>query len=181
MKERILALIVALEMSTRQFSFSIGKSESFARSITKNIGSDVIENILRAYPQINPYWLLLGEGDMFISTSVIDGKNISKDNTISGNQIVGDRSILITGPTSGSQKIIYPDKIKAINEEALDETDQCPDGDSLTMGVYKRDLLHKIAMQDNEIRLLKESNQAKDDTISALKETLALYRDNKSK
>lgn len=70
MKERIFLLIEALGLSARQFSLQIGKSESFARTIKANIGSDVIGDILREFPQTNIYWLITGEGKIFIEPSV---------------------------------------------------------------------------------------------------------------
>lgn len=70
MKERIFLLIEALGLSARQFSLQIGKSESFARTIKANIGSDVIGDILREFPRTNIYWLITGEGKIFIESSV---------------------------------------------------------------------------------------------------------------
>lgn len=65
-KERIRLLARNVGLSERQFSLSIGKSESFIRTIKDNVGSDTVRNILIAYPDINPYWLLLGTGDITI-------------------------------------------------------------------------------------------------------------------
>lgn len=65
MKERIDELIKALNISGREFSRSIGKSESFARTISGSIGSDVLVEIIRTYPDVNLSWLVIGEGEMF--------------------------------------------------------------------------------------------------------------------
>ncbi|NNL16846.1 MAG: hypothetical protein HKO81_09440, partial [Flavobacteriaceae bacterium] len=54
-------------LSARQFDLSIGASNGYTLRMKKNrasIGSDVIENILRIYPQLNVVWLLTGEGAM---------------------------------------------------------------------------------------------------------------------
>lgn len=54
-------------LSARQFDLSIGASNGYTLRMKKNrasIGSDVIENILRIYPQLNVVWLLTGEGSM---------------------------------------------------------------------------------------------------------------------
>lgn len=64
-KERIQALIQALGMSGREFCKSIGQSDSWNRTIGKNIGTDVVVNILTTYPQVNINWLILGEGEIF--------------------------------------------------------------------------------------------------------------------
>ncbi len=65
--ERIAYLIDYLNVSTNKFSNTIGASNSYFNKLIKNggsIGSDRIEKILRAYPEINPEWLITGEGAM---------------------------------------------------------------------------------------------------------------------
>lgn len=69
-KDRLEELMTVLKLSKRSFCFSIGKSEAFFRNTGKAIGSDVIGNILRSYPNVNPRWLILGEGTIFL-----DGTN----------------------------------------------------------------------------------------------------------
>lgn len=54
-------------LSARQFDMSIGASNGYILRMEKNnasIGSDVIENIIKTYPQLNVVWLLTGEGAM---------------------------------------------------------------------------------------------------------------------
>lgn len=65
-KERIQVLIEALGISGREFCKSIGQSNSWNRTIGKNIGTDIVVKILSTYPQVNINWLILGEGDIFI-------------------------------------------------------------------------------------------------------------------
>lgn len=68
-RERIQALVEALGISGREFCKSIGKSNSWNRTIGKNIGTDIVVKILRTYPQVNINWLVLGEGDIFIENT----------------------------------------------------------------------------------------------------------------
>lgn len=54
-------------LSARQFDLSIGAGNGYTLRMKKNnasIGSDVIENIIKTYPQLNVVWLLTGEGAM---------------------------------------------------------------------------------------------------------------------
>lgn len=54
-------------LSARQFDISIGAGNGYTLRMKKNnasIGSDVIESIIRIYPQLNVEWLLTGEGEM---------------------------------------------------------------------------------------------------------------------
>ena len=57
-------------LSARQFDLSIGASNGYTLRMVKNrasVGSDVIETILRTYPDLNVVWLLTGKGEMFKS------------------------------------------------------------------------------------------------------------------
>jgi hypothetical protein len=65
--DRLMQFIKYAGLSARQFDLSIGASNGYTLRMKKNnasIGSDVIENILRVYPQLNVVWLITGEGDM---------------------------------------------------------------------------------------------------------------------
>ena len=68
--DRLMQFIKYSGLSARQFDLSIGASNGYTLRMSKNrasIGSDVIENILRAYPDLNVAWLLTGEGPMLKS------------------------------------------------------------------------------------------------------------------
>jgi hypothetical protein len=65
--DRLMQFIKYAGLSARQFDLSIGASNGYTLRMKKNnasIGSDVIENILKAYPQLNVVWLITGEGEM---------------------------------------------------------------------------------------------------------------------
>ena len=65
--DRLMQFIKYAGLSARQFDLSIGASNGYTLRMQKNnasIGSDVIENILKAYPQLNVVWLITGEGEM---------------------------------------------------------------------------------------------------------------------
>ena len=65
--DRLMQFIEHAGLSARQFDLSIGASNGYTLRMRKNhasIGSDVIENIVRTYPQLNLIWLITGEGEM---------------------------------------------------------------------------------------------------------------------
>jgi|SRR5690606_9007977 len=67
--DRILQLVNQLDLSARQFDLSIGTGNGYLLRMHKNsasVGSDVIEQIKKVYPQVNLIWLLTGKGEMFV-------------------------------------------------------------------------------------------------------------------
>lgn len=65
--DRLIQFIEYAGLSARQFDISIGAANGYTLRMKKNhasIGSDVIENIIRTYPQLDVVWLLTGEGTM---------------------------------------------------------------------------------------------------------------------
>lgn len=67
-KARLHEFIKEIGSNPRRFSKSLGKSDSYVRTMTKNIGSDTIGEILRIYPELNVNWLISGEGEMYMPT-----------------------------------------------------------------------------------------------------------------
>ena len=68
-------------LSARQFDLSIGAANGYTLRMKKNrasIGSDVIENIVRTYPQLNVSWLITGEGEMLKSNTPIEPVEFDK-------------------------------------------------------------------------------------------------------
>ena len=69
--DRLIQFIEYAGLSARQFDISIGAANGYTLRMKKNhasIGSDVIENIIRTYPQLDVVWLLTGEGNMIKET-----------------------------------------------------------------------------------------------------------------
>lgn len=77
-KERLIQLCEAMDITTNQFSLKIGKSREFVRKITGEIGSDALRNILRSFPEVNIVWIITGEGEIFLSPDEIK----SNDNNL---------------------------------------------------------------------------------------------------
>lgn len=163
MKERILELVAALNMSMRSFSFKIKKSESYVRNLRPNVGLDVVSNILLTFPNVNPYWLILGSGDMFIEQKELNTNSTTHSNNTSqviGNNIVGDRAIVISLPETGTEKIIKSD-----GEVIIQSTEPSIRSAARLKKNDNADLKDKIA-------LLEEIISSKNETIEILKKQL---------
>ncbi|HOI27264.1 MAG TPA: helix-turn-helix transcriptional regulator [Paludibacteraceae bacterium] len=68
MKNRISQIIDKENLTSAKFAYYIGIQPSAVSHILSgrnNASTDVLQKILRAYPSINPEWLLLGIGDMY--------------------------------------------------------------------------------------------------------------------
>ena len=65
-KERLKAFIKTLPISEREFCRQIDVSTSYVQSIKNSIQPKVMERISALYPELNPMWLLLGEGQMLL-------------------------------------------------------------------------------------------------------------------
>ena len=80
-------------LSLNKFDEKINASNGYiGKQIKKkaSIGSDILENILKIFPEINPIWLLTGKGEMMIKNEEAEVKNkfiLHTDNDISKQRI----------------------------------------------------------------------------------------------
>lgn len=68
--KRFELLIHALKMNNNSFAVSLGKTSTSIKIIvegTSKPGYDLLELVLKNYPQVSSDWLLRGEGEMFRS------------------------------------------------------------------------------------------------------------------
>ena len=75
--DRIKQFIDYKGFNLNNFSKSIGASNSYFNKVVKNrgsIGSDKLVQIFSVYPELNPSWLLTGEGKMVIEYP--DGQSV---------------------------------------------------------------------------------------------------------
>lgn len=94
-KERIREFIKYLRISEREFCRQIGVSTSYVNSIRTSIQPDKMKSIGEKYPQLNPMWLITGEGEMLQSpnTNQLSGNNntavAGNGNKVTTNDIAG--------------------------------------------------------------------------------------------
>lgn len=63
-QQRLMSFILFMGISKSRFEQQCGLSNGYINSIKKGIGTEKLQNILRAFPQLNREWLLYGEGEM---------------------------------------------------------------------------------------------------------------------
>ncbi|WP_340203266.1 hypothetical protein [Ascidiimonas sp. W6] len=67
--DRIKLFIESRNISLRSFDESVGMSKGYMSRQIKthaSVGGDVLERIIDTYPELNPIWLLKGEGEMLL-------------------------------------------------------------------------------------------------------------------
>jgi hypothetical protein len=70
--DRIKLFIESRNISLRSFDESVGMSKGYMSRQIKtraSVGGDVLERIIDTYPELNPIWLLKGEGEMLLTPS----------------------------------------------------------------------------------------------------------------
>jgi hypothetical protein len=94
-KERVKEFIKYKGITERAFCASIFVSFSYVNSIRKSIQPDKMKTITKVYPELNPVWLMTGDGDMILSgninnvngygnTAVAGNGNLVTNNNIAG-------------------------------------------------------------------------------------------------
>lgn len=77
--QRLVYFIDSKGINFNKLSIEIGVSNSYFSKMVRNnasIGSDILEKILRKFPDLNPSWLLTGSGEMIIDPLKIGENNI---------------------------------------------------------------------------------------------------------
>lgn len=94
-KERLREYVKTLNISEREFCRQIGVSSSYINNIRQSIQPDKMKAIGEKFPELNPMWLLTGDGEM------LQGNNI---NRVSGNNntaVAGNGNQVTTNDIAG--------------------------------------------------------------------------------
>lgn len=65
-KERLKEFIKYLGISEREFCRRVGVGSAYIQSIRKSIMPDTLQQIAIHFPQLNPIWLMMGDGEMLL-------------------------------------------------------------------------------------------------------------------
>lgn len=79
-KQRLVQFIKMMHLTQKAFEERCGMGNGYVNSIRKGIGPEKMQDIIRAFPELNREWLLFGEGNPLKTTPTISG-----DITVNGN------------------------------------------------------------------------------------------------
>lgn len=63
-KDRLISFIEHKHLSINKFNKTIGVSPAYINNMGESIGTNVLQQITRTYPELNIDWLIHGEGEM---------------------------------------------------------------------------------------------------------------------
>ena len=63
-KQRLVAFIKTAGLSQARFEKAVGVSNGYVNNISKGIGAEILQRIIRNYPTLNSSWLITGNGEM---------------------------------------------------------------------------------------------------------------------
>lgn len=76
-KERLVTFLDYLRIGQNKFETNVGISIGYVNKVKNSIGSEVIEKIVNAYPELNINWLIMEKGSMLLSET----ENLSENKT----------------------------------------------------------------------------------------------------
>ena len=68
-KDRILQFIKYKGITKNRFEIECGLPKRYVSNIGESIQSNIIKKIILTYPEMNLYWLVMGEGEMLVANS----------------------------------------------------------------------------------------------------------------
>ncbi len=139
---RISKAIEELSITGRQFCLQCGLSDNFLSSPQKDITTRQIVPILKLFPQINPYYILLGEGTPLIDEKYVNEGMIGRyilqsfsELQVEVRQLVQENTILKaklerneSGETSKKKRLPKRKRIE-LSENKQDKSDDKPSND----------------------------------------------------
>ena len=123
-KDRILLFIESEGITKAEFERRSNLSNGYLNNLKGNIGSDKLENILSAFPELSRDWLMSGNGQMKkISQSVVQQGDNSINNSVIKNSTFDNRQYYSDSPDVLRAEIDKLDRIIEEKEARIKEKD----------------------------------------------------------
>jgi len=75
-KQRLLYYIKTKGMTVRAFEKSVPLSNGYVNNISRSISEEKLLLISQHYPELNPVWLMMGEGEMLLEKKILGYKDV---------------------------------------------------------------------------------------------------------
>ncbi len=86
-KERIKFFLEYKGLSQSAFEKRCGLSNGYVNNIRKSISDNILQKVALTFPELNPVWLRMGEGNMLLNEIKVDNR---KNDTP---QVLTDKSV----------------------------------------------------------------------------------------
>lgn len=73
-KQRVMEFIRYKRIPIAKFENLCGLSCGYIRNMRKGFGVEKLNNIMKMFPELNPMWLLYGDGEMLVSETPTEEK-----------------------------------------------------------------------------------------------------------
>lgn len=172
MKDRILALINAYNLTSTQFADEIDSSKSKLSHIfsgRNNPSLDVVTNILENFPEVNPDWLILGKGKMFRSMENNDDSDVEVKTDVkksSYNEVENNKVGSAQVDTSGKEKVQEQESVLKNGTDNINMKDLFADINKFNLEFSERSNANISKAESDNL----SSNIHTDSTINAVKE-----------
>lgn len=105
--------------NNQTFAEILGLSEQYTSNLTRSgsVGNKKIDEILEKFPDVNPVWLKVGEGEMLKTNIKINNKQGEKSINMGGGHICGNVNI---GDNFGSEINTKEDAVKLLARMSLE-------------------------------------------------------------
>jgi len=75
-KQRLQYYIKTKGITVRAFEKSVTLSNGYVNNISKSISEEKLHLISQHYPELNPVWLMMGEGEMLLEKKILGYKDV---------------------------------------------------------------------------------------------------------
>ena len=79
-KQRLVQFIRFMHLTQKAFEERCGMGNGYVNSIRRSIGPEKMQDIIRAFPELNREWLLYGEGEMLRPSAQVVQNNVLGNN-----------------------------------------------------------------------------------------------------
>lgn len=122
--ERLSEYIKAKKISRSRLEKEAGLANGYLRNSKGGLGAQKLSDILKVYPDLNPKWLLTGEGEMFASLAneAVTDSSMQKSYLIIPSLPEHGQAILIN--EQGEERYIIGQKVTANDIEEVNKLKQ---------------------------------------------------------